>query len=456
MRTFAIAALVGAAAAANQQCPVECVSYDKNGSVITSKAQPFGHIVVTHHTLHSTGAHGPSQADASCKFAVGGCTPSVIKPHTCRHNVDTNMCTCACLGDTEATVVATKAPTKKVGEIATHFSVDTKMTLAGITVATFTESAQLGVRIAVAKAAGVHRENVRIAGIKAGGRRLAEAAASVSFDIIIDVFSTTMLKTVQAEVKAVVEDSHTADDFTALISKSMAETAKAAGATPAVVDALEAATAIATTTQTTDVSVIAVGAMGCNDFNGWKSKCNLSGWHSSIFGNGLRKGCQFHVATGGGTCKAFCANQGSKCVRAQDNSHTGVGAHTCSLDGAHTRQSTADSGCNQKWNDQICVCDEKLLLPTSCNAFTNFKAKCDLQGWHKSITNEGLRDGCQFHVATGGGTCKSYCAKQGSECIRAQDNKGGCDLDANHGRQSTAGNGCNQHWGDQICVCGKK
>jgi hypothetical protein len=93
------------------------------------------------------------------------------------------------------------------------------------------------------------------------------------------------------------------------------------------------------------------------------------------------------------------------------------------------------------------------LLPSSCNAFTNFKAKCDLDGWHKSITNEGLRDGCQFEVATGGGTCKSYCAKQGSECLRAQDNKGGCSLDANHERQSTAGNGCNQQWGDQICVC---
>jgi len=121
-------------------------------------------------------------------------------------------------------------------------------------VATFNEAAQLGVRIAVAKAAGVHRDNVRITGIKAVGRRLAEAASSVSFDVVIDVFSAEMLKTVEAEVKAVVQDSHTADDFTALVVESMVASAKAAGATDAVVVVLEAATAIATASETKDLS----------------------------------------------------------------------------------------------------------------------------------------------------------------------------------------------------------
>jgi len=61
--------------------------------------------------------------------------------------------------------------------------------------------------------------------------------------------------------------------------------------------------------------------------------------------------CMLHVETKGKTCSEYCKKQGSVCVRGMDND--GI----CGLNKeGHGRQSTSNNGCDQKWNDQICVC----------------------------------------------------------------------------------------------------
>jgi len=64
------------------------------------------------------------------------------------------------------------------------------------------------------------------------------------------------------------------------------------------------------------------------------------------------KGCNPRlVLTKGTTCHDYCSGQGFECLRAQDNVHA-----KCVLDARHHRQDTADHGCKQKWNNQICEC----------------------------------------------------------------------------------------------------
>jgi len=61
--------------------------------------------------------------------------------------------------------------------------------------------------------------------------------------------------------------------------------------------------------------------------------------------------CMLHVETKGKTCTEYCEAQDSSCVKAMDND----GICGLNWDG-HERQSTKNNGCDQKWNDQICVC----------------------------------------------------------------------------------------------------
>jgi hypothetical protein len=82
MQTFALAALVGVAAAAGT-CPVTCMW--KNG-----------HTSITHTTKHAVGAHGPSTVHKNCLFSAGGCTESKVTSHTCVHSDDTDTCKCTC------------------------------------------------------------------------------------------------------------------------------------------------------------------------------------------------------------------------------------------------------------------------------------------------------------------------------------------------------------------------
>ena len=79
----------------------------------------------------------------------------------------------------------------------------------------------------------------------------------------------------------------------------------------------------------------------------------------------------------------------------------------------------------------------------------------DLTEWHATIDMSGYTatDVCTMLVSTGGTTCNQYCESQGRTCMHAQDNAGGCSLDAGHDRQDISQNGCNQNWGDQICGC---
>merc|ERR1719473_1597638 len=60
------------------------------------------------------------------------------------------------------------------------------------------------------------------------------------------------------------------------------------------------------------------------------------------------------VLTKGSSCEQWCAKHGYHCLRAQDNTE-----NTCNLDDRHTRKNTADNGCNQNWNNQVCQCGKK-------------------------------------------------------------------------------------------------
>ena len=66
-------------------------------------------------------------------------------------------------------------------------------------------------------------------------------------------------------------------------------------------------------------------------------------------------GCEVHVFTRGGTCAQYCKGQNKKCIGGQDNRHQ-PGDNGCVLDPNHSRQSEAADGCNQRWNDQVCIC----------------------------------------------------------------------------------------------------
>merc|ERR1712146_402174 len=85
---------------------------------------------------------------------------------------------------------------------------------------------------------------------------------------------------------------------------------------------------------------------------------------------------------------------------------------------------------------------------------TGYLMKCEkLTGsWDKSIKTASV-PAAVVAVETKKGDCKTYCAKQGRKCVRAQDTHGKCDLEDRHTRQTTAENGCLQKWHDQICAC---
>ena len=61
---------------------------------------------------------------------------------------------------------------------------------------------------------------------------------------------------------------------------------------------------------------------------------------------------------------------------------------------------------------------------------------------------------CDAVVAsTAGKNCDDWCKAHDSTCLRGQDNKNGCELDASHGVKED--NGCKKNYGDQICQCGE-
>jgi len=77
----------------------------------------------------------------------------------------------------------------------------------------------------------------------------------------------------------------------------------------------------------------------CDSFPDVKEICEDDSFSSD------RDHCMLHVETKGNSCTEYCEAQ------AMDND--GI----CGLNwGGHGRQSTKNNGCDQKWNDQICVC----------------------------------------------------------------------------------------------------
>merc|ERR1711998_449227 len=91
-----------------------------------------------------------------------------------------------------------------------------------------------------------------------------------------------------------------------------------------------------------------------------------------------------------------------------------------------------------------------------CSGLSGYSQTCTFAStvWDSTISDEARYTvGCEMLVATGGSNCGTWCSNAGRSCIRAQDNAGGCSIESSHSHQSTANNGCDQNWGDQICVC---
>jgi hypothetical protein len=87
---------------------------------------------------------------------------------------------------------------------------------------------------------------------------------------------------------------------------------------------------------------------------GYDKLCpKLSGWHYTIKKDQYEQEnyCLALVNTKGKTCADYCKTQKLQCYFAQDNQ-----GGQCKLDTKHTRQSTKNQGCDQKWGNQVCAC----------------------------------------------------------------------------------------------------
>ena len=73
--------------------------------------------------------------------------------------------------------------------------------------------------------------------------------------------------------------------------------------------------------------------------------------------------------------------------------------------------------------------------------------------WDHSIHVPDMTQVCTIFANTASGSCNTWCAAHGLRCQFAQDNDGGCAPYPGHDRQSTANNGCDQTWGNQLCGC---
>ena len=101
------------------------------------------------------------------------------------------------------------------------------------------------------------------------------------------------------------------------------------------------------------------GPSNCDDVDAksYEAECSdVIEWHESIDMSLYVESevCNLQVATGGGNCADYCANQGRVCRHAQDNS--GGGCDTGDDMSMHERQDTSENGCLQTWGDQICGC----------------------------------------------------------------------------------------------------
>jgi len=165
----------------------------------------------------------------------------------------------------------------------------------------------------------------------------------------------------------------------------------------------------------------------CAKLGGTSCGSNLRAWAGP--GN-----CAVHANTGMGTCQAFCAGQGRKCVKAVEDKGL------CQL-GEDTRsQPTPDeASCVRGRADQICVCsppagDCALLPGTDCTPI--------LGEWAGTGS-------CPMHADTGGRSCDAFCADQGRECVKAARGR-----DPHSCMLHEDGDGdCSRKLADQICVC---
>eukprot|EP00658_Telonema_sp_P-2_P078073 TRINITY_DN7226_c0_g2_i5.p1 TRINITY_DN7226_c0_g2~~TRINITY_DN7226_c0_g2_i5.p1 ORF type:complete len:580 (-),score=30.45 TRINITY_DN7226_c0_g2_i5:300-2039(-) len=166
--------------------------------------------------------------------------------------------------------------------------------------------------------------------------------------------------------------------------------------------------------------------------------------------------CNLLVRTAGTTCAAFCSSVGMRCLRGQDN----VG-NTCSPDPRHSRQSTADNGCQQSWNNQLCSCGLE-----ECN-------RCGARGAAPCVDG-GCRDGLAPHPETGvcqrcGGRNQPPCTRepackeghvlgQESTCQRCgRLNQAPCDCGCDFGLRAMAVEGAGVFPVRRVCKrCGSR
>jgi len=90
-----------------------------------------------------------------------------------------------------------------------------------------------------------------------------------------------------------------------------------------------------------------LGQVDCSGMGGTDCTAQLMSWA----GPGT---CVSLVATYFESCEEYCQRKGRPCVKAMDD----LGACVPNFAG-HSRQTTAQGGCLQRWSDQLCVCGRR-------------------------------------------------------------------------------------------------
>merc|ERR1719387_1080329 len=153
-----------------------------------------------------------------------------------------------------------------------------------------------------------------------------------------------------------VKAEHLPDDETSTTAAASTEAPSTEAATTAAPETTTAAPETTTAAASTTAEATLPPEEECSDLNSKKvqKSCGIDKWHDlvNLEAQTVKSMCAPKlVLTKGSTCEQWCSKHGYHCLRAQDNKK-----NTCNLDDKHTRQSTANNGCDQKWNNQVCQC----------------------------------------------------------------------------------------------------
>ena len=167
----------------------------------------------------------------------------------------------------------------------------------------------------------------------------------------------------------------------------------------------------------------------CSDITEWHESIDMTLYVESEV-------CNVQVATSGGNCADYCANQGRVCRHAQDNAAGECDVGDVSM---HERQDTSANGCLQTWGDQICGCgtlmttdDGKPVQEIRACESSAVSITCDAGTIRIFDAEYGRVHGADVcpHAATGDQACHAVDAV---DIVRAEcEGKQACEIEASN------------------------